>query len=70
MRKFSPIQETRLKKLGITERDPNLLSDDEVERNNSVLYLQLAAMPLASRGSVFEGIGKGARKNALNHQKS
>merc|ERR1719354_93340 len=32
VRKFSPIQETRLKKLGITERDPNLLSDDEVER--------------------------------------
>jgi len=32
VRKFSPIQETRLKKLGIESRDPNSLTGDEVER--------------------------------------
>ena len=30
VRKFSPIQETRLKKLGIESRDPNSLTGDEV----------------------------------------
>jgi len=32
VRKFSHIQEFRLEKLGITTRDPNALTDDEVER--------------------------------------